>query len=294
MFINTTRWGSFTLYSIETGQFMLDGGAMFGVIPKTLWSKQVPSDAYNRIPMVMRCLLIHSSVSGRYYLIDTGNGSKFDEKLRSIYAYDDSDINLVSSMTTFGLTPDVVTDVLFTHLHFDHCGGASEWSADRQSTLPVFKNARYWVNRRHWETATQPNARERASFLKENLACLQDPERLHLNEDEAMWEDQLGSLTMNGHTQGMQLPWVENERGERLVYAADLIPMAAHVPLPWVMAYDMHPTQTLLEKEAFLFEAAEKKWYLFLEHDASYQIVTIANNAGRFEVNQHLTLDQLT
>jgi glyoxylase-like metal-dependent hydrolase (beta-lactamase superfamily II) len=272
---------------------MLDGGAMFGVVPKTLWSKQVPSDALNRIPMVMRCLLIHSSASGRFYLVDTGNGSKFDEKQRAIYAYDDTEVNLVKSLASFGLTPDVITDVLFTHLHFDHCGGASAWSADLQATEPVFKNARYWVNRRHWETATQPNAREKASFLKENLACLHDPERLHLNDDEASWEHGLGSLTMNGHTQGMQLPWVENDRGERLVYAADLIPMAAHVPLPWVMAYDMHPTQTLQEKATFLQQAAEKHWYLFLEHDASHQIVTILHTAGRFEVDQHLTLDQL-
>ena len=294
MFINKTSWGVFTLYSIETGRFMLDGGAMFGVVPKTLWSKQVPSDALNRIPMVMRCLLVHSSTTDRYYLVDTGNGRKFDDKQRAIYAYDDTEFNLDTSLAAHGLKSEMITDILFTHLHFDHCGGASKWSADQQSTEPVFKNARFWVNRLHCTTATEPNAREKASFLKENLACLYDPNRLHLIDDHGSIEDGLGWLTMNGHTQGMILPWVENEHGQRLVYGADLIPMAAHVPLPWIMAYDMNPIQTLHEKEDFLREAAEKNWYIFLEHDASHQLVTILHTAGRFEVDQHLTLDQLT
>lgn len=292
MFINSTHWGHFKLYSIETGRFRLDGGAMFGVVPKTLWSKRVPADENNRIPMVMRCLLVESTASGRRYLIDTGTGPKFDAKMRGIYEYDDSEFSMDASLAAHGFEADDITDIIFTHLHFDHCGGASEWDADGVTSIPRFKNATYWVNRRHWETATKPNAREKASFLRENLAPLQDPNKLRLVDDAHEWEPGLSTFNMDGHTQGMQLPYIDSDRG-RLVYCADLIPMAAHVPLPWVMAYDMNPTQTLMEKQEFLDRAVAGGWHLFIEHDEFHQVVTVKGENGRYELDRDLGLDQL-
>jgi glyoxylase-like metal-dependent hydrolase (beta-lactamase superfamily II) len=292
MFINSTEWGSFKLYSIETGRFRLDGGAMFGVVPKTLWSKKVAADENNRIPMVMRCLLVESTVTHRRYLIDTGNGSKFDAKMRGLYEYDDAEFSMEKSLAAHGFKTDDITDIIFTHLHFDHCGGATKWDEDGSTSVPVFKNARYWINRRHWETATQPNAREKASFFKENLDPLKDPEKLQLIDDSYQWEHGLHALVSDGHTLGMQLPMIESPKGA-MVYCADLIPMAAHIPLPWVMAYDMNPTQTLIEKELFLDKAVQEQWKLFIEHDEFHQVISVKGGHGRFEVDQITRLDLL-
>lgn len=283
MFINKTEWGGFTLYSIETGTFRLDGGAMFGVVPKTLWSKRIPADENNRIPMAMRCLLVESKATGRRYLIDTGTGPKFDEKMRSIYQYDDSEYSMEKSLGAHGFTTADVTDVIFTHLHFDHCGGASKWGDDGSTPVPVFENAKYWVNRRHWENAHAPNAREKASFLRENLAPLDDPARLRLVDDGHSWEPGLGSMVVDGHTLGQQLPVIDGD-GKRLVFCADLLPTAAHVPLAWVMGYDMYPVQTLDEKAGFLKEASEGGWWLFLEHDAERQVMVVGGDGGRYNV----------
>jgi glyoxylase-like metal-dependent hydrolase (beta-lactamase superfamily II) len=293
MFINSADWGPFKLYSIETGRFRLDGGAMFGVVPKTMWSKRVPADDNNRIPMVMRCLLVESQASGRRYLIDTGTGPKFDAKMRGIYEYDDTEYSMDQSLAAHGFTADDITDIIFTHLHFDHCGGASEWAEDGVTSVSKFKNATYWVNRRHWETATNPNAREKASFLRENLAPLHDTARLRLVDDEYEWEPGLSTLNMDGHTLGMQLPCIDSGNS-RLVYCADLIPMAAHVPLPWVMAYDMNPTQTLLEKQEFLEKAIADNWYLFIEHDEFHQIVAVKGERGRYEIDRDLKLEGIS
>jgi glyoxylase-like metal-dependent hydrolase (beta-lactamase superfamily II) len=292
MFINSTTWGSFNLYSIETGRFRLDGGAMFGVVPKTLWSKKVGADQNNRIPMVMRCLLVESMATNRRYLIDTGTGPKFDAKMRGIYEYDDSEYSMEKSLAIHGFKPDDITDIIFTHLHFDHCGGASEWDSDGLTSIPIFKKAQYWINRRHWETATHPNAREKASFFKENLDPLRDPKKLNLIDDGFEWEKGLHCLNTDGHTLGMQLPIIESST-LTMVYCADLIPMAAHIPLPWVMAYDMNPTQTLLEKEAFLEQAAQENWLLFIEHDECNQVVSVKGSEGRFEIDQMTSLDRL-
>lgn len=292
MFINSTSWGPFKLYSIETGRFRLDGGAMFGVVPKTLWSKKVAADENNRIPMVMRCLLVESTVTQRKYLIDTGTGPKFDAKMRAIYEYDDSAFSMEKSLAIHGFKPEDITDIIFTHLHFDHCGGASAWDSDGLKSIPIFKNARYWINRRHWETATNPNAREKASFLKENLDPLRDPHKLNLVEDHYQWEAGISCLNFDGHTLGMQLPVIESPKG-KMVYCADLIPMAAHIPLPWVMAYDMNPMQTLIEKEAFLKKITTEKWYLFLEHDQDVQIIRVSEENGRYVISETTILEKL-
>lgn len=278
----------FHLTPIEAGSFRLDGGAMFGVVPKTLWSKTIESDEKNRIPMVMRCLLVQSEQTGRTYLIDNGCGTKFNAKMAAIYDLpappkgpNDSVIDpLMRSLEAAGVKPEEITDLVFTHLHFDHCGGttayAEPWNPD-SPLIHVFPNAEYHVNKRHWETAINPNAREKASFLPENIEPLKDAlamGRLHLLEDGHVFEPGFDVLNMDGHTVGQQLPRIKGEfiNGEQnpstLVFAGDLIPLHQHLKLPWVMGYDMAPLKTLKEKEQFFQQGTQEKWTLFLEHDA--------------------------
>jgi len=279
------------LYPIECGRFMLDGGAMFGVVPKTLWSRQIPSDDKNRIPMAMRCLLIKSKNTGRIYLVDNGSGNKFNEKMSTIYGLDYEHSDLISSLEQAGVQPAEITDMVFSHLHFDHCGGTTDY--DQSGNLKeVFPNASYHVNKRHWETASHPNAREKASFFAENLEPIEKSGRLQLVEDRHTFEEGFTTLPMDGHTVGQQLPLL-SDTSRTVVFAADLLPTFAHVPLPWVMGYDMVPVQTLQEKEAFLSEAAEKSWYLFLEHDASHEVITVQKENGKFSMDRSLTLTEI-
>lgn len=325
---HTFEVGPFRITPIDAGSFRLDGGAMFGVVPKTLWSRAIESDALNRIPMAMRCMLVESEATGRIYLVDTGAGTKFDQKMSSIYdlsyATNASDIAssdpLLASLAGISLNPDDITDVIFTHLHFDHCGGAVKRSQAPKSKerSPVhdtngqagafeltFPHAAHHVCKRHWETATAPNAREKASFLKENMEPLQEALTtgvLLLEEDHTLFEPGFDTLVADGHTSGQWLPRVkgslrmkqfsvgstESESREgpgetTVLYAADLIPTQHHVPLPWVMGYDMRPIITLEEKQKLLAQAAKEHWMLFLEHDPSDPLISIRKDEkGRF------------
>lgn len=290
--VKPVKFGRFELYSLEAGRFRLDGGAMFGVVPKTLWSKQLPSDDKNRIPMGMRCLLIKSDETEKTYLVDNGSGDKFNDKMASIYALDYEHSDLISSLEKCGFKPSDVTDLIFTHLHFDHCGGTTTYD-DSGNIKEVFPNATYHINRRHWETATNPNAREKASFFTENIDPIKNSGRLNLVDDHHEFETGLKTLPMNGHTEGQQLPMLIY-KNKTLVYAADLIPTFAHIPLPWVMGYDMKPIQTLEEKEEFLNRAVDENWYLFLEHDAKYEIVTVQKKNGKFMLNDSLSLADIS
>ncbi|MEO1022681.1 MAG: MBL fold metallo-hydrolase [Bacteroidota bacterium] len=292
MALSKTTLGSFELYAIETGDFKLDGGAMFGVVPKTLWSKHIPVDELNRITMTMRCLLIKSNQTNKLYLIDNGLGTKFNQKMTDIYEIDTSVREMFRSFEEHGFTPADVTDVIFTHLHFDHCGG-STFVNDQGDLELTFPNAQYHVHSAQWETAFAPNAREKASFFKENLEPIKQSNRVQLIEDNHEFEEGLSGLTVNGHTKGQFLPKIEGD-GTTLVFAADLIPTHVHVPLPWVMGYDMYPTETLLEKERFLREASTNNWYLFLEHDAFEELITVKKEENRFKVANKLRLNQLT
>lgn len=283
--------GHLELYPIESGRFMLDGGAMFGVVPKTLWNRQIPADDKNRIPMAMRCLLIISMNTGRIYLVDNGSGNKFNEKMAGIYGVDYEHSDLISSLEQAGVQPGEITDMVFSHLHFDHCGGTTDYDESGNLT-EVFPNAVYHVNRRHWETANHPNAREKASFFPENLEPIEKSGRLQLLDDRHSFEEGFNTLPMDGHTVGQQLP-VLSDGSRTVVFAADLLPTFAHLPLPWVMGYDMEPIQTLAEKETFLDEAAEKDWYLYLEHDASYEVITVKKENGKFSMNRSLTLSEI-
>ena len=299
------RFGSFELHWIETGDLWLDGGAMFGVVPKALWSRQLPPDAQNRIPMTMRCLLIRSLNTNRLYLVDNGAGNKFNEKMSSIYGLDygpQGEKRLEASLARAGVQPSEITDIIFTHLHFDHCGGTTDWVDGQLSH--VFPNARYHVHRDHFRTATEPNPREQASFLPDNIspiAAASDRLSLvHLHQADAnqadanqfVYEPGLEALVMNGHTLGQQLPKITSG-DQHLVFVADLLPTAQHLPLVWVMGYDMYPTQTLKEKQEFLEQAAAEQWWLLLEHDRFHECIQIGNIDGRWKVVANSTLNDL-
>lgn len=292
MTISPAMFGDLELYPIETGRFMLDGGAMFGVVPKTLWSKQIPADEKNRIPMAMRCMLIKSKKTGKLYLVDNGSGDKFNEKMSSIYGLDYEHSNLEKSLKACGVTKNDITDIIFTHLHFDHCGGTTSYDNDG-NLVHNFPNAIYHVNRRHWENALNPNARERASFLPENINPIKECDRVNLVDDNAVFEENLSVINAEGHTIGQQLPKIIGT-DQTLVFAADLFPTSAHIPIPWVMGYDMFPVKTLKEKKLFLHQAVAENWLIYLEHDANNEIIKIEEEDGRFSVKESLKFDALT
>ena len=291
MGLSKTVIGDFELFAIETGDIKLDGGAMFGVVPKTLWSRGIAADDNNRISMTMRCLLVKSNATGKIYLIDNGVGTKFDEKMMDIYQIDFSEKTLANSLKAQGFGFGDITDIIFTHLHFDHCGGTTYFdeSGELKHALP---NATYHITKRHWETATHPNAREKASFLPDNIEPLKTSAQVNLVDDNIEYEPGLSTIVVNGHTLGQQLPKIEGD-GKTLVFMADLLPTHVHLPLPWVMGYDMRPIETLQEKEAFMQQAADENWYLFLEHDLEEEVIRIGFDGRKYSVIETLSLDAI-
>lgn len=257
------------IYPIETGNFKLDGGAMFGVVPKSLWQRTNPADANNLIEMSMRCMLIEDG--NRLTLIDTGIGNKQSEKFLSYY-YLFGEFSLESSLAKHGFHKDDITDVFLTHLHFDHCGGAIE--RKNEILQPAFKNSRFWSNAKHWDWAVHPNAREKASFLKENIEPIKESGQLNFVVDNPLDEIGFDVIFVDGHTEKQMLPKL-TYKGKTIVFMADLLPTVGHIPLPYVMGYDTRPLLTLEEKSAFLNEAADHDYYLFLEHDAYHEICTV-------------------
>ena len=259
------------IYPIETGNFKLDGGAMFGVVPKSIWQKTNPADDKNLIEMSMRCMLVEDG--NRLILIDTGLGSKQSNKFFSYYSLY-GDFSLDSSLAKQGFHRDDITDVFLTHLHFDHCGGAIEWNSDKTFFQPVFKNAKFWSNDSHWKWATEPNPREKASFLKENINPIKESGQLNFIHSNPREQVGFDILFMDGHTEKQMLP-ILNYQGKTIVFMADLLPTVGHIPLPYVMGYDTRPLLTIQEKEQFLNQAATKGYYLFLEHDAIHELCTV-------------------
>lgn len=265
-----------TLYPINSGNFKLDGGAMFGVVPKSLWQKTNPADSNNMIDLTARCLLIEEG--NRLILVDTGMGTKQSDKFFGYYYLWGND-SMEKSLKHYGFTPDDITDVFLTHLHFDHCGGAIQWNKNRTGYESVFKNAHYWSNKNHWDWATKPNKREKASFLKENILPIQESGQLNftaLPQDNMVKSSELGFgiFFANGHTEKQMIPII-NYKGKTICFMADLLPTVGHLPLPYVMGYDTRPLLTLDEKERFLNLAANNNYYLFLEHDAHNEIITV-------------------
>jgi glyoxylase-like metal-dependent hydrolase (beta-lactamase superfamily II) len=254
--------GRYKIHSIETGRFALDGGAMFGVVPRSLWEKPHPPDERNRITMAARALLLVGE--GRRILIDTGNGSKFSEKFRSIYRIEGGDSELRSSLARHNVQPDEITDVILTHLHFDHAGGSTVRAGE--NVVPAFPNARYYVQRAQYEAAMKPTERDRASFFIEDYQILKAEGLLELTEGEREILPGIEVKVFDGHTTALQAPFITDGRTS-LLFCADLIPLAAHVALPWIMAYDLRPLVTLEEKRRTLKAAAEEGWILYFEHD---------------------------
>jgi glyoxylase-like metal-dependent hydrolase (beta-lactamase superfamily II) len=284
------------LYTINTGFFKLDGGAMFGVVPKSMWNKINPADENNLCSWALRCLLIESD--GRLILIDNGNGDKQDAKFFSHY-YLHGDDTLDKSLAKYGFHRNDITDAFLTHLHFDHCGGSISREGDKLA--PTFKNARYWSNKEHWDWAVNPNAREKASFLKENILPIEESGRLEFIETAAMQDGKLGETSftrdisirfVSGHTQAMMLPQIDYN-GRTIVFMADLLPSQGHIPLPYVMAYDMFPLTTLNEKKAFLEEAVENNYVLFFEHDPKYECCTLERTEKGIRPKEFFKLDEL-
>jgi glyoxylase-like metal-dependent hydrolase (beta-lactamase superfamily II) len=252
------------LFPIDTGLFKLDGGAMFGVVPKSIWNKTNPADNNNLCTFAMRSLLVEDG--DRLILIDTGLGNKQSEKFFAHFHLHGED-TLKSSLKKHGFSPDDITDVLLTHLHFDHVGGGVQYNSDRSKLELVFKNAKYWNNKNHWDWATNPNPREKASFLKENILPIQESGHLHFIENGNELGDNISFLMVNGHTESQIIPHI-SYNGKTVVFMADLLPSVGHIPLPYVMAYDTRPLITMLEKDLFLNQAVDKDYILFLQHDA--------------------------
>lgn len=282
------------LYPINSGNFKLDGGAMFGVVPKTLWQRTNPADANNMIDIAARCLLIEDG--NRLILIDTGMGDKQPDKFFGYYHLWGND-TLDKSLKSHGFHRDDITDVFLTHLHFDHSGGCIEWNKDRTGYQPVFKNAHYWSNADHWQWATQPNNREKASFLKENIIPIQDSGQLKftaLPDSNLLKDSALGFdiFFADGHTDKQMIPLI-NYKGHTIAFMADLLPTAGHLPLPYVMGYDTRPLLTLNEKESFLNLAADNNFYLFLEHDAHNEIITVKHTEKGIRLNETFKTQQI-
>lgn len=277
------------LHTIETGLFKLDGGAMFGVVPKSIWQKSNPADANNMCTWSMRCLLIEDKE--RLILIDTGIGDKQDEKFLSHY-YLHGDDSLDKSLAAKGFSRDDITDVFLTHLHFDHCGGAIKRTGDK--LRPAFKNAFYWSNKKHWDWAVNPNEREKASFLKENILPIQESGQLRFIEDidGVQFHNDIHIRFAYGHTDAMMLPQIQY-KGRTLIYMADLLPSTGHIPLPYVMSYDMFPMKTLQEKKSFLQEAADRQYILYLEHDHVNECCTVIQTEKGIRLGNTFTLKSL-
>jgi glyoxylase-like metal-dependent hydrolase (beta-lactamase superfamily II) len=277
------------LHTINTGLFKLDGGAMHGVVPKSMWNKANPADENNMCTWAMRCLLMEEN--NKLILIDTGMGNKQDEKF-FLHFQPHGDDSLEKSLNTLGFSTNDITDVFLTHLHFDHCGGAIK--RDGEKLVPAFKNAIYWSNETHWNSALQPNAREKASFLIENILPIQESGQLQFidHKEGISFTDNMEIRFVNGHTDSMMLPLI-NYNGQKIFYCADLVPSAAHISLPWVMGYDMRPLDTLNEKQKVFNEALENNWLLFFEHDRVNELGSLVQTEKGARLNELLLVKDI-
>lgn len=281
------------LHVINTGYFKLDGGAMFGVVPKSLWQRTNPADENNMCSWALRCLLIEDG--DRLMLIDAGIGDKQSEKFFSHY-FLYGDTTLSKSLAQKGFNEDDITDVFLSHLHFDHCGGAIQWNTTKNGYRPTFKNARYWSNENHWRWATEPNPREKASFLAENILPIQESGQLEFIDRKSDFMENvfpnMGILFVDGHTDSMMIPHILY-KGKTIVFMADLLPSVGHIPLPYVMGYDTRPLITMKEKSQFLNHAAQHNYVLFLEHDSVNECCTLESSEKGVRLKDTFQLSDL-
>lgn len=281
------------IHSINTGNFKLDGGAMFGVVPKSLWNRTNPADNNNMCDWSMRSLIIEQD--NQLLLIDTGIGNKQDDKFFSHFHLSETD-EFDKALNNLGYSKKDFTDVFLTHLHFDHCGGAIEWNKNKTGLIPSFQNATYWSTVNHWEWAIKPNPREKASFLKENILPIEESGQLKFinrsgNFSKSIFNN-IDILFVDGHTESMMLPHI-NHMNKTIVFMADLIPSVGHIPLPYVMGYDTRPLITMTEKEKFLIEAADNKYILFFEHDSVNECCTVKHTEKGIRVDEIFKFNEL-
>ena len=281
------RIGDYDLYSIETSEFSLDGGAMFGIVPKPIWEREAPSDALNRIDMVTRSLLLCSDE--KKILIDTGNGTKWEEKYRDIYNIDTSRYNIENSLTKYGFSADDITDIINTHLHFDHAGGNTK--IDDGSIVPTFPNAKYWVTKEHWELANHPSQKDSGSFIEHDWKVLAENGMIETVNGNEPFIKGIDSYITQGHTAGLLHPMI-SDGTKTLFYGADIFPLAAHISIPWVMAYDVQPVVTMKEKEILLPKMQDEEWILFLEHDPNIQACTVHQDGKHFKMNESVLISE--
>lgn len=283
-----------TIYPVETGNFKLDGGAMFGVVPKSIWNRTNPADAKNMIDIAARSLLIQDD--GKLILIDSGMGNKQSEKFFNYY-YRWGDYSLDNSLKELGFHSDDITDVFMTHLHFDHCGGSTQWNHDKTGYEPAFKNARFWTNEAHWEWAVNPNSREKASFLKENLLPMQESGQLSfVNRENSSFLEKselgFGILFVDGHTEKQMIPHIKY-KGKNIIFAADLVPTVGHIPVPYVTGFDTRPLLSLDEKAKFLTNIIESNSLLFFEHDAHNQLCTLKHTEKGVRLDELFSFNEI-
>lgn len=281
------------IYAINTGYFKLDGGAMFGVVPKSIWGKTNPSDANNMCNWALRCMLIEDGK--KLILIDCGIGNKQSNNFfRHYYLFGEDSLD--KSLAKYGFERNDITDVILTHLHFDHCGGAICWNADKTLLEPAFKNATFWSNKHHWKWATQPNPREKASFLSENIKPIEESGQLmHVVRSGRITQDGIPGINFffaDGHTESQMIPMI-NYKGKTIAFMADLLPSIGHIPLPYVMGYDTRPLLTLDEKSDFLNLAAENEFILFLEHDPINECCTVKQTEKGVRLDRTFSIDDI-
>jgi len=277
------------LFSINTGHFKLDGGAMFGVVPKSIWHRLNPADDNNMCSWAMRCLLVKDG--NRLILIDNGMGNKQNDKFFGFYFLHGKD-TLDLSLAKHGFCKDDITDVFLTHLHFDHCGGSIEYNEDRTQLKPAFKNANYWCSEKHWDWAVNPNPREKASFLSENILPIQQSGQLKFIDTSKEFMTDFNMYEANGHTEAMVLPLIKY-KDTTIAFMADLIPSTAHLPLPYVMGYDVRPLNTMKEKDYILNEAVKNNWTLFFEHDPQIECCSVVQTEKGIRAYHLFNLNEL-
>ncbi|OFX24888.1 MAG: MBL fold metallo-hydrolase [Bacteroidetes bacterium GWA2_31_9] len=277
------------LLAINTGNLKLDGGAMFSVVPKVIWNKLYPADENNLCNWSMRCLLVDTG--DRRILIDSGMGNKQSDKFFGYY-YPNGDYSLESSLAEHGYTTDDITDNVITHLHFDHCGGSIKYNEDKTQLIPTFKNANFWVSRQQWELALNPNKREKASFLKENILPMQESGKLKLVDNNTELFSDFKVKIFTGHTDGQMIPYIKYKE-RTIIFMADLIPSVAHLPIPFLMSYDIKPLELMKEKEEFLNEAAKNNSILFFEHDLYHECCSLKITDKGVRENETFNLEEL-